>query len=73
MDRHRTALAIAALSCLAACERAGTPPPRSEAVAALQVDAADRPLRVADSGRGADTPAAGDGLRPAPGPTGLRP
>jgi hypothetical protein len=39
----------------------------------LQVDAADRPLRVADSGRGADTPAAGDGLRPAPGPTGLRP
>lgn len=73
MDRHRTALAIVAMSCLAACERAGAPPPTTEALAVLRADAPDRDLRLTDSGLVVDTPAAGDGLRPVPGPTGLRP
>ena len=74
MDRHRTALAIAAISCLAACERtAAPPPPKTDTLAALRADASDRSVRVADSGLAVDAPAAGDGLRAVPGPTGLRP
>jgi hypothetical protein len=77
MDRHRTALAIAAISCLAACERTGAPPPKTETLAGLTAnattDAPERHVRVTDSGLAVDAPAAGDGLRPVPGPTGLRP
>ena len=80
MSCHRTVFALAATAALAACEPSGPPPsPRSESLALLP--AADPPgaLRVTDRGRAVDAPAgsavlaAGDGLRPAPGPTGLRP
>jgi hypothetical protein len=73
MDRHRTALAIAAICSLAACERTGAPPPKTETLAVLRADTPDRDIRMTDSGLAVDLPAAGDGLRPVPGATGLRP
>jgi hypothetical protein len=76
MSRHRIAFALAAVAALAACERSGqAPATRSETLATLPASDRQGPLRVTDSGLAVDAlgPAAGDGLRPAPGPTGLRP
>src|SRR5688572_24511718 len=76
MSRHRIAIALAATASLAACERSGQPPaPKAESLAAISPERlglrTDSGLVVEASAEGG--PAGGDGIRPVPGATGIRP
>jgi hypothetical protein len=82
MSRHRIAIALAATASLAACERSGQPPaPKAESLAAIEPERhglrAGTVLRT-DSGLVVEASAtgglaSGDGIRPVPGATGIRP